>query len=95
MRSPAHLGAEGRRLWRKITAVFDLENDPDKVEILTQACRVADQIAELDAAKADAPLIVRGSMRQPVISPFIPEARAQRALLAQLLARLNFTEEVY
>jgi hypothetical protein len=35
-------------------------------------------------------LTVKGSVGQPVISPFIAEARAQRALLAQLLARLNF-----
>lgn len=29
-------------------------------------------------------------MGQPVISSFISEARVQRALLAQLLARMNF-----
>lgn len=33
-------------------------------------------------------------MGQPVISPFIAEARTQRSLLAQLLARLNFEEVV-
>lgn len=93
MRSPAGLGAEGKRLWRKITAVFDLETDPDKAEILAQACRTADVIAELDEAGDEAPLIVKGSMGQPVISPFIAEVRVQRALLAQLLARLNFTED--
>ncbi|GAB5023270.1 hypothetical protein GBP94_25615 [Mycobacterium avium subsp. hominissuis] len=92
MRCPAGLQAAGRRLWRSITAEFELENDPDKAEILAQACRVVDQIAELDEAAAEAPLTVRGSMGQPVISPFIAEARAQRALLAQLLARLNFEE---
>jgi hypothetical protein len=32
---------------------------------------------------------VKGSMGQPVISPYIAEARAQRALLAQLLGRLD------
>lgn len=92
MRSPAGLQTEGRRLWRKIHAVFDLENDPHKVHILTQACRVADIVAELDEAADQAPLTVKGSMGQPVISPFIAEARVQRALLAQLLARLNFEE---
>ncbi|ORB32024.1 hypothetical protein [Mycolicibacterium parafortuitum] len=92
MRCPAGLQAAGKRLWRSITAEFDLESDPDKAEILAQACRVVDQIAELDEAAAEAPLTVKGSMGQPVISPFIAEARAQRALLAQLLARLNFEE---
>ena len=55
-----------------------------------QACRVADVVAELDEAADEAPLTVKGSMGQQVISPFIAEARAQRSLLAQLLARLNF-----
>jgi hypothetical protein len=92
MRSPAGLQAEGKRLWRSIDAVFDLETEPHKVQVLTQACRVVDQIAELDEAAAEAPLTVKGSMGQQVISPFIAEARAQRSLLAQLLARLNFAE---
>ncbi|BBX04309.1 hypothetical protein BST36_17335 [Mycolicibacterium moriokaense] len=92
MRCPAGLQKPGRTLWRKITGEFALENDPDKAELLYQACKTADQIAELDEAAAEAPLTVKGSMGQPVISPFIAEARVQRALLAQLLARLNFEE---
>jgi hypothetical protein len=94
MRCPAGLQANGKRLWRSITAEFELGSDPDKAELLAQACRVADQIAELDEAAAEAPLTVKGSMGQPVISPFIAEARVQRALLAQLLARLNFEESL-
>ncbi len=92
MRSPAGLQPEGKRLWTAITGVFDVRNDPHKRHILTQACRVADIVTELDEAAADAPLTVKGSMGQPVISPFIAEARVQRALLAQLLARLNFED---
>lgn len=92
MRSPAGLQAAGKRLWRSITTEFDLESEPHKVQILVEACRVVDAIAELDKAAAEAPLTVKGSMGQPVISPFIAEARAQRSLLAQLLARLNFEE---
>lgn len=90
MRSPAGLEKQGRSLWRRITSEFDLENDPDKLELLFQACKTADQIAELDEAAAEAPLTVKGSMGQPVISPFIAEARVQRGLLAQLLARMAF-----
>lgn len=92
MRTPAGLQKSGKALWRKITAEFELEDSPDKAELLYQACRVADQIAELDDAAAEAPLMVKGSMGQPVISPFISEARAQRSLLAQLLARMNFAD---
>ena len=90
MRSPAGLQAEGKRLWRSVTAIFDLSDEPPKVHILGQACRVADVVAELDEAADQVPLTVKGSMGQQVISPFIAEARVQRALLAQLLARLNF-----
>jgi hypothetical protein len=92
MRVPAGLHKPGKALWRRITSEFDLQNDPDKAELLFEACKTADQIAELDEAAAEAPLTVKGSMGQPVISPFISEARVQRGLLAQLLARMNFAE---
>src|SRR6478672_9193741 len=92
MRSPASLGDAGKKLWREIHAVFDFEDEPHKVQVLTQACRVADVVAELDEAADEAPLTVKGSMGQQVISPFIAEARAQRALLAQLLGRLDLPD---
>jgi hypothetical protein len=92
MRTPAGLQAQGKALWKKITGEFDLETEPDRLELLFQACKTADQIAELDEAAAEAPLTVKGSMGQPVISPFIAEARVQRGLLAQLLGRMNFAD---
>jgi hypothetical protein len=92
MRIPAGLGESGRKLWREITSVFDIEHDPDRRELLFQAAKTADQIAELDEAAAEAPLTVKGSMGQPVLSPFIAEARVQRGWLAQLLAQVNFAE---
>jgi hypothetical protein len=66
--------------------------EPHKVSILTQACRVADIIAELDEHAAEAPLTVKGSQGQPVIQPTLSEARFQRALLAQLLGRLGLPD---
>jgi hypothetical protein len=72
--------------------VFDFAEEPHKVQILTQACRVEDVLAELDEAAHEAPLTVKGSMGQQVISPFIAEARAQRALQAQLLGRLDLPD---
>lgn len=92
MRTPAGLGPAGGRLWRSTVDVFDFTDEPHKVHILTQACRVADVLAELDEAADEAPLTVRGSMGQPVISPFIAEARVQRALLAQLLGKLGLPD---
>ena len=92
MRLPSGLGDAGKKLWRSIDDVFDFGEKPGKVQLLTQACRVADIIAELYEAADEAPLTVRGSMGQPVISPFIAEARVQRALLAQLLGRLGLPD---
>ena len=88
MRAPAGLGESGRKLWRAMHETFDFDEEPHKVQILRQTCRVADVIAELDDAADEAPLTVKGSQGQQVISPFIAEARAQRSLMAQLLARL-------
>lgn len=91
-RAPNGLRAAGNRLWRTTHETFDFADEPHKVQILTQACRVADVTAELDDAADEAPLTVKGSMGQQVISPFIAEARAQRALLAQLLGRLDLPD---
>jgi len=92
MRKPAGLGSAGTKLWRSVTDEFDFTSEPAKVQLLEQASRVADIVAELDEAAAEAPLTVRGSMGQQVISPFIAEARVQRALLAQLLGRLGLPD---
>lgn len=91
-RAPRGLQREGKALWRDTHSTFDFADEPHKVQILAQACRVADVIAEMDEAAAEAPLTVKGSMGQPVISPFIAEARAQRALQAQLLGRLGLPD---
>lgn len=61
MCTPAGLGKPGRKLWRKIAADFDVESYPDKAELLFQACKTADQIAELDEVAAEVPLTVKGS----------------------------------
>ncbi len=55
MRTPAGLSTQGKALWKKITGEFALENEPDRLELLFQACKTADQIAELDEAAAEAP----------------------------------------
>jgi hypothetical protein len=89
-RMPKGLGYQGQKLYKEITSEFDLEADPHKRRILLDCYKIADLISELDKAAAKAPLIVRGSAQQQVISPLISEARFQRALLMQGLARLNF-----
>lgn len=90
-RMPKGFGSAGQKLWKTVLDEYELEYEPHKLEILAHSCRVCDTIAELDRATANEPLTVRGSAGQMVIHPLISEMRFQRALLAQLLARLNFT----
>jgi hypothetical protein len=89
---PKGYKAAGQKLWRTVNAIFELDEEPHKVELLTQACRVADIVAELDRAAVKAPLTVRGSAGQQVISPQLAEARFQRGLLATLLGRLGLPD---
>ena len=91
-RRPNGLGHHGQKLWSSVMAEFDLDAEPAKLRILQDACGVADQIAALERAMNGEPLTVRGSAGQKTIHPLISEVRFQRALLAQLLARLNFAD---
>lgn len=91
-RKPRGLKTAGTRLWETTMAEFELETEPHKIEILTQVCKVADVIAELDRAAAKSPLTVKGSAGQQVISPTLAEARFQRGLLAQLLSKLGLPD---
>lgn len=87
---PKGFGYHGQKLWKSIVEEFDIEAEPHKLRILMDCCKIADLISELEKAAAKTPLVVRGSAQQQVINPVISEARFQRALLMQGLARLNF-----
>lgn len=94
LRMPSGLrrDSHGQKLWRTVTEEFDLENEPHKVALLTQACRVADRVHQLETAAAKEPLTAKGSTGQLVIHPLIAEVRYQRGLLAQLLGRLGLPD---
>jgi hypothetical protein len=89
---PRGLGTEGQKLWTGVIGEFNLAYEPHKVRILTDACKT-DLIKRLDDAAVKAPLTVKGSMGKEVINPLIAQAQTARMQLAQLLARLNFTQE--
>ena len=88
---PTGLDLPGKRLWRRITASYDLRED--ELVLLDQACRVADTVALLEAGLKGAPLMVAGSMGQQREHPLLSEARQQRGQLARFLAQLKLPDE--
>jgi len=58
-RSPAGLGPRGKRLWKAISADFELGTT--ETEVLTLACRTLDRITALEDDLKDASSIVLGS----------------------------------
>jgi len=92
-KTPDGLGTEGRKLWREIVGTFDVIEEPHKRRILFDACKTADLIDRLEQAMSDQPLTSKGSMGQLVIHPLIAQSQTSRTQLAQLLDRLNFTNE--
>ncbi|MFI7134205.1 hypothetical protein ACIBQ1_51665 [Nonomuraea sp. NPDC050153] len=89
---PAGLGPSGAELWEDVTALGPLP--PHKLRILLDACREADLVDELEAARVGRPLEVKGSMGQPVAAPLVSELPKHRALLASLLGKLGLPDEV-
>lgn len=89
--APRGLGNAGKKLWRSVIGEFDLRGD--ELRILEDACRSADLIDRLENAMSDAPLIVRGSMGQPVANSLLTEIRQHRATLANLLRGLKLPNE--
>lgn len=90
-RSPAGLGPAGRKFWRDVVGVYDL--DPHELHVLAEASRTLDEMervrAELDAAPS---LLAKGSMGQAVEHPLLGTLRNHRASLDKLIARLNLPD---
>ena len=91
-RAPTGLAKAGKDLWKSMHAVFDFEDEPDKLAILEQACRTRDEIDRLEAAMEGQPYTVLGSAKQVQVHPLVSEARFQRKTLAELLSRLGLPD---
>ncbi|MEX0756125.1 MAG: terminase [Actinomycetota bacterium] len=76
-RAPTGLGAGGKRLWREVLALYEM--NPGELRILEESCRVVDVLDELREA-GHGPEILR-------------EARLQREMLRKLLASLDLPDE--
>jgi hypothetical protein len=84
----------GAALWIAVLADIepDWELDAREVALLVQACRIADQLAELDAAVAVDGATVRGSRGQTVIHPGVSEGRALRPAQLRLLGAVELCD---
>ena len=74
---PPGLKTRGRALWRDVQAAYRL--NPSENVTLGALARTHDEIADLEAALADAPVIVSGSKGQPMPNRLFAEIRAHRA----------------
>jgi hypothetical protein len=87
------LGDAGNVLWTSIATVYVLR--PDELEMLAQACALADTIARLDAliAESEPDLMIPGNRPGTfVLHPAIGERRMAVALQVQSLARLRLPD---
>ncbi|UXA20990.1 P27 family phage terminase small subunit [Mycobacterium sp. SMC-4] len=85
-------GPEGKKLWTELTEVFNFTDEPAKLRVLYDACKLADTIKRMDDEAASAPLVVEGSTGQPVIHPCISQANSARSLMATLLGKLGLPD---
>lgn len=86
-RAPDGLGPKSKRLWRSITADFELS--AAELRILEDACREIDLVERMEEHIAARDLVVAGSMGQDVAAPMVQEIRQHRATVQKLLAALK------
>ena len=79
-------------MWRRIVADFDL--DVAELQVLEEACRVADTCDALAAVLERDGVTVARSKGQVRHHPALTELRGQRGQLAQLLAQLHLPGEI-
>lgn len=94
MRAPKSLGAEGRKLWRKLCAEYEITG-AGSLAVLQSMCEAVDRLAQCQEAINRDGMTVPGSGGQPRPHPLLQtEAEARRALLAHSRAlRLDLSGE--
>jgi hypothetical protein len=96
---PARLGSRGAALWAEITATHSLA--AAELEILTEACRCADRLEQLDRHLHDEDLAwldveklrSDGATFRVTVDAALSEARQQQNILKQLIASLRLPDE--
>ncbi|MCV7217144.1 hypothetical protein H7J51_17885 [Mycobacterium crocinum] len=92
--APGGLKPAGLAFWRSIHAEFALREEPHKLALLEQACKVLDVISELEIQMDGEPLTVPGPGRQIIIHPLVDNARHQRGLFVSIVRALGLPEAV-
>lgn len=87
---PADLAKSGRALWTATLASFEL--DATELRLLTEACRVADELDTLRDALASSEPLVAGSQGQPRPNPLYDEMRRHRDSLVKLVAAIGIPQ---
>lgn len=84
---PSGTGRSGRRLWRSIVAVYELNEH--ELALLRQAARTADVVDDLQAVVDREGALTTTRLGETKAHPALVELRQQRLVLARLLAALR------
>ena len=87
---PSDLMAEGRELWAKTLAEYDMS--ANERAVLLQACRTLDMIGTMQRRVKRDRIVTKGSMGQTVAHPLVGELRQYRGLFSQLSRTLDLPD---
>jgi P27 family predicted phage terminase small subunit len=92
--APKALGAAGKRLWKSIAA--DIEPgwrlDARELHLLERACRIEDEVRDLERVVDKDGLVTTGSRGQAVVHPALTEARQLRVVQQRLLGGVELCD---
>jgi P27 family predicted phage terminase small subunit len=88
---PAHLSAEGQKLWRDLTASFDFE--PHETKLLRLALEALDRCNQARRALRRHGLTYDDRFGQPYARPEVQIERDARASFARLTKELGLPED--
>jgi P27 family predicted phage terminase small subunit len=69
-RTPRHLGANGKRLWRELTAEYDF-GDAASIALLTRACESVDRMEQARQIIAKEGITIRNAAGVPTRHPAV------------------------
>lgn len=89
--TPSGLKTGGRRLWVEVTEEFTLHQH--ELQLLQEACRMADRLDAIHKAMVGQPLVVKGARGDDVTHPLLVESRMLGQAFARVLASVRLPDE--